>query len=101
MNIIIPKRIHIFATPFDIKWVDNLMNVDNAYGQISYHENLIKIQPSTKEQHRSPAEIEVTYLHEVIHLIFNKLNEFDLGKNEKLVDTMAASLHQILTTAEY
>lgn len=39
------------------------------------------------------------FLHELVHAIFDALNENDLYQNEKLVDLFAGLLHQALKSA--
>lgn len=42
-----------------------------------------------------------TWLHEVTHLAFHLMGEDELYVNEKLVDLLAAIMHQALVSAEY
>ena len=42
-----------------------------------------------------------TLFHEIVHAIFLALNRDDLSADERLVDTFAGLLHQVITSAEY
>lgn len=45
--------------------------------------------------------IEQTFLHEFVHQILYKLNEYDLADNEKFVHCFSYLLHQALNTMKY
>ena len=101
MKFKIPKKTRIFSTEIKVIMEDKLEHETGCVGEANYNMGLIKIQNSTKERPVTKVALEQIYLHELIHWIFNQLNEHDLRKNEKLVDTMSMALHQALTDAEY
>ncbi|KKK65556.1 hypothetical protein LCGC14_2972980, partial [marine sediment metagenome] len=62
-----------------------------------------KITLASKEARRtiSKDEIDITFIHEVIHFILQKTKYPDLNNDEQFVTLMARALHQVLTTIKY
>ncbi len=101
----IPDRFKIFGQTITVEWDKQLTNEEDAVGQAVYRRNAIKLQPSTEGKPLSDDQIEQSYLHEVLHFVFNKLNykigDIKLSGDERLIDLLAHALHQVLTSAEY
>jgi len=97
----IPKQFQIFGQTWRVEFDDKLLDDDDSIGQASFRKNLIKIQGNNAAVDRPETHKEKTFLHEVVHVIFDEIGEDDLRSNEKIVDLFANALHQILQSAEY
>lgn len=92
----IKDHIHLMGHQVDIVFDPQLIFKQDALGFADYRNNIIYLQPSTEQYPIPESVIEQTYLHEVLHFIFNQLGEFELRSNESLVHNMAGLLHQAL-----
>ena len=94
----IPKTFELMGQTINVRFVSELLQESDALGQACYRTGEIKILESspayivTKEQQMQ------TFLHELMHWIFYKLNKDDLRKDEDLVDMVADLLMQTLKT---
>lgn len=90
----IPQTVRINGVDYTVKEVDTLDNgVSLAYGYINYetHEILISAQRNIGHQKKC-----LVFLHEVMHGIC-EAQGLDLGNDEeKIVDTFARGMYQIL-----
>lgn len=64
-------------------------------GEARYEPATIVIRPGLQ-----PQWTEHTYLHELVHVIFNALGWDQMNDDEGKVDAMAGILHQILSTQD-
>ena len=86
----------------EVEYNEKLDDSTGAFGRVLFRKNKVILQPSTDSVGIHHTSIEESFLHELVHWIFFMLSEDkDLGSNEKLVDGIAALLHQALTTMEY
>ncbi len=101
----IPDRFKIFGQTISVVWDKELINEDSARGQAVYRCNEIRLQPSTEGHPISDDQLEKSFLHEVFHFMFYlldyKVGKVSLRSDERLVDLLAHTLHQVLTSAEY
>ena len=97
----IPSAFYLFGHRYEVQWRDDLCDKEEAVGQSNYRELRVELQRNNAVVTRKPSQIENTFLHELVHCIFWELRENELRSNEKLVQQIAALLHQALTTAEY
>lgn len=77
----------------------------DAVGLISYRLGEIYLRRPNETYPRNNSQLQVTYLHEVLHLVFEKSgikgpDEGFLYNNEPVIDLLASMLHQILSTGE-
>lgn len=98
---IIPKRFKLMGHTIEVEFDPSLQFRENCSGEARYRTKKILMAPSTEHHPRIQSDIEHTFYHELIHWIFHELNEYELRDNEKLVDTVAALLHQAHATMEY
>lgn len=76
---------------FDV--TDNDMASDwDRHGDCDAAKAVIRIKLDNEEN------AEHTFLHELMHALFNMSTKPELSDNEELVDSMAAGLHQYLQT---
>lgn len=93
----IPESFKIAGLTINVTTDNELVKRRNVIGEARYSEQSILIDRTA-----APAETtEQAFLHEAIHWVFYILNEEELRNNEKLVDTMAHLLYQIMTTAKH
>lgn len=62
-----------------------------CYGQVDYVEQTIKISTRAKQDEQNE-----TFLHEMFHAIFDKLNMDELRDNEVVVNQLATELYMII-----
>jgi len=95
----IPDKIRIGGVDYEVRSVDHLNNGEKVcYGQISYEEAAIKINPSNQE-HQMQC---VTLWHEILHAIFahaaldcRKLDITDANV-EMIIEVMSKGIYQVL-----
>jgi hypothetical protein len=92
----IPVEFELFGQTIKIEWDEELHNKTGTKGLSLARENRIRLQKDCKAYTHLESDIEVTYLHEVLHWVFNLLGEFDLSNDEQKVDRIAHALHQVL-----
>jgi hypothetical protein len=85
----IPKTLKIGGHIYTVEVVDRLVSGINYVGEIDYNNNKISISKNqdVNRQHQ-------TFLHEVIHGIYNNLGYTD--HDEKQVDELAHALYQLI-----
>ena len=98
---VIPKRFRLFGKLIEVELVSTLVCDRDAVGSGSFRKNEIIIQDKCDGYDTTDENIEQNFLHEVVHFILHALHYENLDENEQLIDLIASSLHQILTTMEY
>jgi len=98
----IPKEFQLFGSTIKVYFNNDKCDEHNAHGAACYKSDKIYLQEGNYGGYlMSKTEIECTFLHEMLHFIFEKLDEKDLSKNEKLISNISRALHQILTTQKF
>lgn len=97
----IPKRFKILGRDIEVKFDDTLIYSRDNRGEFRMREDVIVLQPNGTQYPILSKQAEQTFLHELVHVILERMGESDLSNNEKFVDVFAGMLHQALTTAEY
>lgn len=89
----IPEKIRINGIDYEIKEVSGLNDDSKVlYGQVTYGKTLIELNP----ENQSKQHEKVTLWHEIFHVI-EETNGLDFGENkEKVIDTLAFAVNQIL-----
>lgn len=100
-NLSIPKSFWIFGQQIHVIYDENLLKDFEAYGLWLPGSNKIVLQPDCQHSKRTKAQVEQTYLHELVHCILHFLSEDKLNSSEKFVDLVAQSLHQIFQSSNY
>lgn len=105
-RVLIPEQFQIFGQTIKIKFIPTLKHTEEIIGEMNYRKNEIRIQESTSTICRPQTQLERTYLHEVMHLIFNELGDFTINDkilrdDECLINLLGNMLHQILKTSVY
>ena len=84
------ESIRILGCDYDVAETDRISRDGYTYGEVDHVEQVIKISKELKPQRKAE-----TLLHEVIHTIFFELRENDLHDNERVVNSLAATLLQV------
>ncbi len=103
----IPKRFKIYGQTIEVVWSGEPFVENEGVGFASYRLNQIQIRPSQESCPRSNSQLEVTFLHELVHFILfyaqsarDKEKEW-MHQDENFVESFSNLLHQALTTFEY
>jgi len=96
----IPKKFNLLGAEIKVVLDNDYMDDQKCYGQIEYKTNTIYISDKAHGKRIDQSEIEVTFLHELSHLIMNRCGYTKLQNDEVFIDRMARALHQCLTTME-
>ena len=97
----IPSSLYLFGQKITVEWVDTLIENDSATGLSIYRKNVIQLQKNNAGVVRPQQQIELTFLHELLHFVFFMLGKDDLRSDEEFIITVSGLLHQAMTTAEY
>ena len=85
------EEISILGKIYKIKYVKNINNDPDQFGEIDYLKQVIKIRKDCSPEYR-----ESTLLHEVIHGILEQLGFDGENKNEHLICSLETGLYQVL-----
>lgn len=96
----IPASFWLHGQQFHVSMVPDLIETKDCVGEALYRCNAIRLQSHTVSVNRPVSHIEVTFLHELMHCIFEALGEDELRQNALLVNGIALLLHQALVTAD-
>lgn len=87
------KKIKIGYKEYEVIKKNEVIELPSeCYGRIDYDRETIEI--STKFSQKQQNQ---TLLHEIIHGIFEKLDMYELEKDEKLVDQLSKELYMLIT----
>jgi hypothetical protein len=103
----IPKKFKQHGRTIRVKWDKTLIQECGRVAEVSYRSDEIRLQPPSESHLRPRRKIEQSYLHEMLHHIFNEStvalkDEYaeEVRSNEAFVDLTAGLLHQALTTSK-
>ena len=91
----IPKKIKLIGRTIKIKFLDNLTQDRDLYGEAQFGVNKILLQKRVKGNKLDDSQIGTTFLHELLHWVFYVMGESELRQNEKLIDAMSEILYQV------
>ena len=100
MSFKIPASFWLYGQKIHVSMTPDLIERENATGQALYRRDVIEIQANSNSINRPRSHIEVTFLHELLHMIFYVMGEDDLRNNEQMIDEIAKLLHQSFITSE-
>lgn len=85
------KSIKILGVDYKVVYSEQIDKYSKILGQINYVDKTIEIDKALSK------DIEgLTLLHEILHGIFNLLGYQDYRDDEQLVQSLSATLHQVL-----
>jgi len=85
----IPKKLKVGGKIYTVEQTEKISIGENYLGETIYYDLAIRIMPSAKGMS------EVTFLHEMLHAIYNHLGY--INHNEKKIDELANAIHMIIT----
>lgn len=97
----IPKQFELGGRTIYVKYEKNLVDKTDFIGTAEYRKNCIVIQKNGDNFNRPVDTVEEVFFHELTHWILEMMEERDLSKSEKFVNTFAILLHQAFKTMEY
>lgn len=98
----IPSSFMLFGETIKVVFKKDLIDREDIVGAACYRQNRIELQDIKQEAYNRPeSQMEVTFLHELVHFILWSLGEDEFRKDEKLVNLISRALHQVLTTMKY
>ena len=93
---IIPKTFEVFGKKFVVSANGELED----YGiKGRAHEQRARIELDLGMSNFDEQDVEVTYLHEVVHIILDSIAMDDLSKDEQFVGLLSRALHQWLLSS--
>jgi len=96
----IPRSFKLFGSTITIEFNNDKCDKEDAYGIAKYKTNKIYLSEKTSGDKMESTEIEVTFLHEVLHFVLLKVGYEKLSGDEAFVGIVSRALHQFLTTQE-
>ena len=93
----IPSSFMIGGEKITVEWSDTLHTAEDCWGIVEFRTNTITMQSQVGNDRKIDAIIQ-TFLHEVFHVILNKIGHKDLESNEQFVDLLATFMHQYIDT---
>ena len=87
----LPQKIKIGFKEYEIVRKEEVFEDQECYGKIDYNKEKIYISTRFNQNQRN-----ATFLHEMIHGIFEKLDMNDLRENEQVVNQIAVELYLII-----
>lgn len=92
----IPNNFKLFNHKITVKNYDHLIRDTTHCGESRYNWKEIVLDNNGLRTFK-----EQTFLHEVVHMILDHMNEGQLSQDEKFVNTFSELLYQFLETSEY
>ena len=96
----IPKSYKQYGQTVNIEFRKKMVAKDGDLGAARFGENKIVLQENNEGCPILQTQLEQTFLHEKVHMIFHFLGEKDMSENEKLVEGVSQLLHQSIITEE-
>lgn len=94
----IPARFQCMGHEIKVRWRDNLLEEENAWGMCIFHEHIIELQRPRRDLRVTKSHVLVTYLHEYFHMALYCLGRTEMAMDEELVDQLAQVTHQMMMT---
>ncbi len=86
------NKVTILGIPYQIEEVENIKGCDDSVlGMMLYQEQKIHIRADLPKELK-----EQTLIHEIIHGILENLGEHELNEDERLVQSLAATVYQLI-----
>lgn len=92
----IPSSFRILGQQIKVLYKRTLYKTHNAVGLWIPNKNAIHLQQSVKGYEISKDNIEQIFMHELTHLILDKIGRNDLSQDETLVESFGGILHQFI-----
>ena len=90
----------LMGSTITVAYDPSIMQENDLRGSAVFRMNQIRIAPDSPCYKMTTEYQERTFIHELLHFIFEKLKRNDLRDDEKLIDTMADLLYQSIITSK-
>ena len=97
----IPKSLKLYGQNIIIEHSDKLVQESDNSGEAHYRLNKIILQKDSSGNKRKTEQIELTFIHELIHFIMHYASYEKLSNDEQFTKRISGLLHQALDTMEY
>ena len=88
-----PKRIKFLGVKWDLSFVNDLITSNDHFAEISYNTHKIRIQNPQSGCELNNPMLDISFLHEIVHLLLHDMGYTELGTDEKFVDQLAHFLY--------
>lgn len=90
----IPKSLQLGGVTITVEQKDAVIDrLENVFGLASFEIQLIELSNQCKKDYK-----EMTFFHELVHMILHHMGESDMCGNEKFVDGFSTLLYQAIKT---
>ena len=86
----IPNKIQIAGKTIDIV-MEDMKDIDYCWGKTYFGTGKIGIAKNMSDEQK-----QITFIHELVHMIFETMGESELRDNEKIVHGLAELLYQVV-----
>ena len=90
----IPKQFRLFSSVINVVVDNKLMNDAQLYGRCDYSKRLITLCETRNLDPLSDGKKAGTFYHEKVHMILDFMEETELSKNEKFVESFSSLLRE-------
>ena len=97
----IPKRFQLYGQTIEVVMDPTIGHNSDCRGLADYRNNKIMLQLPGEQVPCPQSQIEQSFLHELVHYLFDMAGYPDDRKDEVKVERISNLLHQALVTAEY
>lgn len=97
----IPKKFSLFAREITVEYDPKLLDNEDYQGAANFRKDKIILQSNGENIKRPSIRREQVFFHELVHWIYNVMEEHELCRNEKHVEIFSQLLHQALSSAKY
>ncbi len=89
-------EVKILGIPYTVEEVESIPETIDTIGVCEVSKQKILIKKSLSKELKKQ-----TLLHEILHALFWSMGEYELGENEKLVQSLATSLYQLFEENDF
>lgn len=84
-------RVNILGIDYEIKYLNDLIERENLYGEINFHKQRIRIDESMEQDRKAR-----TLIHEILHGIMESLGYNDINCDEEKIQNISNALYLLL-----
>lgn len=101
MNFKVPNKIRVAGFDYTVEFVESLPHQGNL-GLTDFVEQKIVLAERVNGQNISEENIELTFIHELLHAIWDKYMpmEDDTDEQERIVRALSTGLYQVIKDLE-
>jgi hypothetical protein len=96
----LPLELRVGGAKYDVRF--ERTESDNALGECSTAETFIRVSPYTPVGRKvSEESMKSTFWHELVHVILDTMDEYELSSNEKFVSVFSSMLNEAICTSKW